>query len=259
MHMVQSVVPSASPLILSVYESNNKFTTTDISKRWLYIYNQGFIQGIRVIGFSSDGDPRYLRTMRLYIRFFAELPNLNLFKHNDNFACENTFHVFRALSGPYSSITNCTVKSFIKRYEKISIINAIKSREGQINDYNFKFLQHHKNDEEIYNYSTNPIKQLNLTESDIEKIIENAFESAKKYATMVNMIRLLINKNTYTLPELSQFIKINISKSSSKVVDYTEGINLDEDSDEDELQGEPNDSEVVDDKDQLSTNNTDEE
>ncbi|CAF4220654.1 unnamed protein product, partial [Rotaria sordida] len=40
------------------------------------------------------------------------------------------------------------------------------------------------------------------------------------------------------------------------VVDYTEGINLDEDSDEDELQDEPNDSEVVDDKDQLSTNST---
>ncbi|CAF1453416.1 unnamed protein product, partial [Rotaria sordida] len=115
------------------------------------------------------------------------------------------------------------------------IINAIKSREGQINDCNFKFLQHHKNDEEIHNYSTNPIKQLNLTESDIEKIIENAFESAKKYVTMVNMSKLLINKNIYTLPELSQFIKINISKSSSKVVDYTESINLDEDSDEDEL------------------------
>ncbi|CAF4313847.1 unnamed protein product, partial [Rotaria sordida] len=48
-------------------------------------------------------------------------------------------------------------------------------------------------------------------------------------------------------------------KSSSKIVDYTESINLDEDSDEDELQDEPNDSEVVDDKDQLSTNSTDEE
>ncbi|CAF3639262.1 unnamed protein product [Rotaria sordida] len=145
------------------------------------------------------------------------------------------------------------------RCEKIQIIDAIKNREGQINDYNFKFLQHHKNDEEIHNYSTNPIKQLNLTESDIEKIIENAFESAKKYVTMVNMSKLLINKNIYTLPELSQFIKINISKSSSKVVDYTESINLDEDSDEDELQDEPNDSEVVDNKDQSSTNSTDEE
>ncbi|CAF3735562.1 unnamed protein product [Rotaria sordida] len=39
----------------------------------------------------------------------------------------------------------------------------------------------------------------------------------------------------------------------------TVGINLDEDSDEDELQDEPNDSEVVDDRDQLSMNNTDEE
>ncbi|CAF3896861.1 unnamed protein product [Rotaria sordida] len=84
-YMVQSIVPSAFPLILSVYRSDNKFTATDILKRWLYIYNQRFIQGMRVIGFSSDGDLRYLRTMRLCIRFFVELPNLNLFKHNDNF------------------------------------------------------------------------------------------------------------------------------------------------------------------------------
>ncbi|CAF1179965.1 unnamed protein product [Rotaria sordida] len=65
--MVQSIVPSASPLIFSVYGSDNKFIATDILRRWLYIYNQGFIQGIRVICFSSDGDPRYLRTMRLCV------------------------------------------------------------------------------------------------------------------------------------------------------------------------------------------------
>jgi hypothetical protein len=477
LHMIQSVVPSVPPFILSAYGSDNKVTATDVLKRWLYIYNQCLVQGVRVIGFSTDADPRYLRAMRLITRFFADLPNLNLLKYNDNFqikiseqwswfymkeqqillcmqdpihvatkfrnrllsevasmkigdysidiqhlmniinlknkiehnlikcdvspkdrqnfascrrissdivlnllnknenskgtyvylsllrsiiigsieksttieerlyhmwtvvftcrfwwawtqnlktknnnnndnsesiknikansfitkptlwcieinahtllyivllviknklpidalntfifnsqACENTFRIARALSGPYSSINNFTVKSFIKRCEKISIIDSIKTRGGQINDYNFKFPQHHKTDKNMHNYSINRVKQLNLTESDIEKIIQNAFESAKKYVAMVNMTKVLINKNIYTLPELSRYIKINISKSSSKVVDYTEGISFDEDSDEDsdedELQDEENTSELLDDEDQLSTYSIDDE
>ncbi|CAF3080811.1 unnamed protein product, partial [Rotaria sp. Silwood2] len=77
--------------------------------------------------------------------------------------CENTFRIARALSGPYSSITNFTVKSFINRCEKISIINSIKTQGGQIGDYQFKFPQHHKHDKEVHVYSVNPLKQLNLT------------------------------------------------------------------------------------------------
>ncbi|UJR06730.1 hypothetical protein I4U23_011019 [Adineta vaga] len=451
---------------------NIHVTATDILKRWLYIYNQCLAQNVRVIGFSTDADPRYLRAMRLCSRFFAELPNLNLFKHKDNFhlkipdrwswffmkgqqlllfmqdsihiatkfrnrllsevasmkmgdyridiqhlmnlialknkldhnlikcdvcpkdkqnfvscrrissdmvlnllnnnknytgtfiylsllnsiikglidksttieqrlyhiwtavftcrmwwawlqnskikniindettdsiqkikansfitkptfwcieinahtllymvllvinnrlpvnvlntflfnsqGCENIFRIARALSGPYSSISNFTVKSFIKRCDKISVIDSIKSRSGQGDNYNFKFPQHHKTDKEIHNYSMNYIKELNLTEYDIEKIIENAFEAAKKYVTMANMNTLLINKNIYTLPALSQFIVINISKSGSKVIDYTEDIDFDQDSDEDELDDEENDSELLDDE-TLSKNGTDDE
>ncbi|CAF3247872.1 unnamed protein product [Rotaria sp. Silwood2] len=85
LHILQSIVPSAPPFILSTYGSNNKATATDVLKRWLYIYNQCLAQGVHVIGFSTDGDPRYLRAMRLCSRFFAELPNLNLLKYNDNF------------------------------------------------------------------------------------------------------------------------------------------------------------------------------
>ncbi|CAF4343454.1 unnamed protein product [Rotaria sp. Silwood2] len=473
LHMIQSVVSSAPPFILSTYGSDNKVTATDILKRWLYIHNQCSVQGVRVIGFSTDGDARYLRAMRLCSRFFAELPNLNLFKHNDNFhikipdqwswflmkeqqlllfvqdsthiatkfrnrllsdvasmkmgdfsidiqhlmnlialknkidhnlikcdvcpkdrqnfascrrissdlvlnllnknknckgtfiylsllhsiitglidkpttieqrlyhiwtvvftcrfwwawiqnlkikdiseddnsdliqkrkansfitkptfwcieinahtllymillvinnklpidalntylfnsqGCENTFRIARALSGPYSSNNNFTVKSFIKRCEKISIIDSIKSHKGQVDNYICKFPQHHKTVKEIHNYSINRIKQLDLTESDIEEIIKNAFESAKQYVTMVNMTKLLINKNIYTLPELSRFIKMNISKSSSKVIDYTEGIDFDKDSDEDESDNDENNSELLDDDDRLSTNGTDDE
>ena len=174
-------------------------------------------------------------------------------------ACENTLRIARALSGPYSSISNFSVKSFIKKCEKISIINSIKTSGGQTNKYyRFKFPQHHKIDKEISNHSISSSKQLNLTESDIETIIQNAFQLAKKYIAIVNMTKLLINKNIYSLPELSRYIKINISKLSSKVIDYKEGINFDEDSDEDESHDE-DDSEVSDNQDQLSSNSTDNE
>ncbi|CAF3239657.1 unnamed protein product [Rotaria socialis] len=270
--MVQSVASSSPSFILSTYGSNNKATATDVLKRWLYIYNQFLRQGARAIGFSSDCDARYLRAMRLCTRFFAQLPNLNLVKQKDDFHLQIlerwswffyewttnfTFHARsysccdqnRALSGPYSSITNSTVKSFTKKCEKISIINSIKSRGGQIGEYHFKFPQHHKleKETEAHNYSINPIQQLNLTEFDIEKIIQSAFESAKQNIEIVNMTQLLKNEHRYSISELSQYIKTNISKSSSKVIDYTKGFDFDDESDEDNLQDDENNSSMSDD------------
>ncbi|CAF3288524.1 unnamed protein product [Rotaria sp. Silwood2] len=471
LHMAKSLKLSSPPFILCAYGSNNKFEAIDVLKNWLFIYNQSLIQGLRVIGFSTDGDSRYLRAMGLCSRFFAELPNLNLFKHNDpfdikipkewswffmkqqqtflfmqdpihiatkirnrllstvanlrmgdfsvdikdlidlvesksklehnliksdlnpkdrqNFAsclrissetvlallnrnenskgtyvyltllnliisgfinkstaieerlfniwtvvfvcrlwfswiqyldvknsnnninsnnknnnninsnnnnnnninnsqspkkfkqrtfitkpafwcieinahtlvyiillvikkklpidalntfgfnsqiCENTFRIARSLTGSFSSITNFSVKSFMKRCEKISVVNSIKSRGNQKGDYSFQFPQHHKNDKDTYDYSIDNIKELNLTEYDIEKIIYRAFESAQKLASMVNMSQLLKNKNIYSLPDLSQFIKTILSKSSSKIVDYTEDDDSNYDSDEDEFE-----------------------
>jgi hypothetical protein len=73
------------------------------------------------------------------------------------------------------------------------------------------------------------------------------------------MNELLKNKNLFSLPELSQFIKTNISKSSSKVVDYTEDIHFDDDSDKDEFDDEEDNPEVFDDQDEIVSNSDDEE
>ena len=191
----------------------------------------------------------------LVIKNKLSVDALNTFLFNSQ-TCENTFRIARALSGPYSSITTFTVKSFINRCEKISIINSIKTHGGQIGDYQFKFPRH-KHDKEVHVYSVNPLKQINLAEFDIEKIIQKAFEPSKNYATMVNMDELLKNKNLFFLPELSQFIKTNISKSSSKVIDYMEDIDFDEDSDKDEFEDEDN-PEAFDDQDEILSNSDDE-
>ncbi|CAF3090950.1 unnamed protein product [Rotaria sp. Silwood2] len=83
LHMAKSLKSSAPPFILCAYGSNNKFEEIDVLKRWLFIYNESLIQGLRVIGFSTDGDSRYLRAMRLNYRFFGELPSLNLFNFGE--------------------------------------------------------------------------------------------------------------------------------------------------------------------------------
>jgi hypothetical protein len=147
----------------------------------------------------------------------------------------------------------------MKRCEKISIINSIKTRGGQLGDYRFHFPHHHKSDKDTYDYSTDHVKQLNLTEKDIEKIIYNAFETAKKYVSMVNMTQLLKNKNNYSLPELSQFIKTSLSKSSSIVLDFTGGDSSEDDCDEDEFEDEVDSSELFNEEDQISPNISDEE
>ena len=472
LYMLKSIVLSEPPFILAVYGSNNKAKAIEILKRWIFIYSQCLIQGTHVIGFSIDADARFLRAMRLCSRFFAMLPNFNIFKYKDifqinipkqwswffmeeqqilffmqdgihiatkfrnrllsntahmrigsysidiqdvfdlivfeskikhnlikcdvdpkdrqNFAswlrissidvlnlllknekatgtyvylcllrsivagfvertttiqerlfhiwtvvftcrfwfswiqylelendtnntetlldlkknafitkptfwcieinahtllfivllviknklpidalntfafnsqiCENTFRIARSMSGSFSSSTNFSVKSFLKRCEKISIINSIKSRGGQIGDYQFYFPQHHKNQKETYDYSIDRINELNLTQIDIESIVKNAFEEAQTYVSMVNLSEFLTTKNINTLSSLSTFTRKILNRSSSKIVDYTiDNNSSDEDSDEENLYNLDDISGISNDEDQFSSNSADED
>ncbi|CAF0969260.1 unnamed protein product [Rotaria sordida] len=69
-HMIQplpssnnSTVPSA--FLLSGYGVVNTYTSMDILRRWLFIFDNCLQKNIRIIGFSTDGDAKYLRAMRL--------------------------------------------------------------------------------------------------------------------------------------------------------------------------------------------------
>ena len=66
-----------SPLVLSAFGSDNKFETHHIIARWLKIFDESLKRGRRILGFSTDCDSRYLRTMRLVTNFFASLLNVN--------------------------------------------------------------------------------------------------------------------------------------------------------------------------------------
>ncbi|CAF0961057.1 unnamed protein product [Rotaria sordida] len=81
-HLVQpistsdSYVPSAT--VLSAYGTDNKINSIDILKRWLYIYQQFYARNVRVLGYATDGDPKYLRAMRLASNFFVNTQTLDI-------------------------------------------------------------------------------------------------------------------------------------------------------------------------------------
>ena len=83
-HAIQAITPhteSSSPFLLSAYGTDNKYETHHILSRWLKIFEESLQRGVRIIGYSTDCDSRYLRTMRLVTNFFATLPNYDLRKH----------------------------------------------------------------------------------------------------------------------------------------------------------------------------------
>ncbi|CAF1276881.1 unnamed protein product [Rotaria sordida] len=61
-----------SPYVLAAYGTDNKFISSDVISRWHHIYQQCKAKGIRIVGFSTDCDSRYLHAMRVSLGFFAE-------------------------------------------------------------------------------------------------------------------------------------------------------------------------------------------
>ena len=76
LHMLQAIPTDGnniSPFALAAYGTNGKYTCVNIIRRWLAVFEQTLSHGIRIVGFSTDADPRYLLSMRLVSGFFANL------------------------------------------------------------------------------------------------------------------------------------------------------------------------------------------
>lgn len=84
-HVVQSLSPSLHhppSYLLAAYGTDNRYTSKDVLRRWSSIFQQSKDRGIRILGFSTDCDARYLKVMRLSLGFFAKY---NFHDHPDLF------------------------------------------------------------------------------------------------------------------------------------------------------------------------------
>ncbi|CAG9820720.1 unnamed protein product [Phaedon cochleariae] len=63
--MAQPVVSNSPSFCLSMFGTDNKFTAQEVVDRWEYMKRVAEEYGITIAGFSSDGDTRLLKAMRI--------------------------------------------------------------------------------------------------------------------------------------------------------------------------------------------------
>ncbi|CAF1660203.1 unnamed protein product, partial [Didymodactylos carnosus] len=103
------------------------------------------------------------------------------------------FRNTRSLSGVYSTIVNFTVNDFLKRAQKLSILNKIKCFETANDNANrLLFPIHHKHLKDSRNLNNSNHNNIdNVTTHDVEKIILSAYETAKVLIDNLKMCKLL--------------------------------------------------------------------
>jgi hypothetical protein len=88
LHMIQPICvrnEKMSPFALAAYGTNGKYTNLDVIRRWFKIFEESLHRGVRILGYSTDADPRYLLGMRLISGFFSTLLNSPAIGHSSLF------------------------------------------------------------------------------------------------------------------------------------------------------------------------------
>ncbi|KAE8741647.1 hypothetical protein FOCC_FOCC012850, partial [Frankliniella occidentalis] len=64
--MAQPVHDKSAAFCLCIFGTDNKFTHEQVVKRWRWMLKEAAKEGISIMGFSSDGDPKLLKAMRFF-------------------------------------------------------------------------------------------------------------------------------------------------------------------------------------------------
>ncbi|CAF1545768.1 unnamed protein product, partial [Rotaria sp. Silwood1] len=132
---------------------------------------------------------------------------LNIFLFSSQ-PCESTFKNARALSGIYHTVVNFTAADFLRRSEKLSILNEEKCNNVlDENDRELKFPIHHKENRVYYDSLSN----LNdIDKINVENIVLAAFNRAKELVSNLNILPSLKECNACELNGLSKNISDSI-------------------------------------------------
>lgn len=73
------------PFLMVAYGIDGTFNTEDVMNRWLWLFKEAEEKGVRIIGYSTDCDPRYLRAMRIASGFFVQYIDHRFQNHPNSF------------------------------------------------------------------------------------------------------------------------------------------------------------------------------
>ncbi|CAF1561868.1 unnamed protein product, partial [Rotaria sp. Silwood1] len=108
-------------------------------------------------------------------------------------ACESIFRNTRALSGIYSTIVNFTVHDFLRRAQRLSLLNDIKCKQlhsGSVDKLVFPVHYKHR----VERQSSFTHSQLEIDEIDIERVITDAYHHAVDMLEGLDILNLLEKK-----------------------------------------------------------------
>ncbi|CAF4248228.1 unnamed protein product, partial [Adineta steineri] len=127
------------------------------------------------------------------------LINIHLFNSQ---GCESLFRDARSLSSTFSTTVNFTVKNFIRRSQKLSILNQMKYNQ---NEKDLSFPIHHKQKREHSLVSSHQLDEIDTL--DIEQIIAHAYDQA---IHIVKHSKMLDALNQHGINSLDSLIPADI-------------------------------------------------
>jgi len=119
-------------------------------------------------------------------------------------SCENFFRSARAMSGVSSNIVNFTVLDFLRRADKISAHQSIKTEHEHSSS--LRFPKHHKHGKATSgSSSSSTFNYSSLRQSDIEAIVQGAFTAAYELIEPLIGAHILKKSKFKTMTNLSKF------------------------------------------------------
>ena len=140
------------------------------------------------------------------------LNNIHLFNSQ---ACESLFRDARALTGTFSTKVNFTVKNFLKRSQKLSILTQLKYNQFE---NSLSFPIHHKHKSGYSSTATYPLDGIDTL--DIEMLISNAYDQAIELVKHSKMFDTLNEYNINNLNDISKCI-YEILNKNSRMINYS--------------------------------------
>ena len=153
----------------------------------------------------------------------------NIFLFNSQ-PSESIFRNALALSGCYSTRVNFTVDDFLRRAEKITVLQQIKCEEQS---------NHQRNQKDDHSSFQ---QRANNGAFDVEEFIKRAYKQAQKFAVALKMSALLKRNQSFELNDLSSSIKKHLARAR-KVKDSLK-LNPDQDAIMDESSSPASDDEI---------------
>jgi hypothetical protein len=118
------------------------------------------------------------------------------------------------MSGPFSSVVNFSVAEFLRRAEKLSVLQTIELEAESHQQFPFLFPRHHKQAKLKSNSTSAQSTPTSYTIDDVERTVQRAFNDACELLAPLDLAILNNHQNAMTIDEVSVFIKSHLEKTA---------------------------------------------